>query len=41
MTRWKDEKEWKLLQAVSDLMKGKGWVEEVLNRYYDNKWDKR
>ncbi len=33
--QWEDEKEWKLLQAVSNLMKGKGWVEEVLNRYHD------
>ena len=41
VTQWEDEKEWKLLQAVSNLMKGNGWVEEVLNRYHDNKWDKR
>lgn len=41
VTQWEDEKEWKLLQAISELMKGKGWIEEALNRYHENKWDKR
>lgn len=39
--QWEDEKEWKLLQSVSALMKGNGWMEEVLNMYHANKWDKR
>ena len=41
VTQWGDEKEWKLLQAISELMKGNGWVEEVFSSYRDNKWDKR
>ena len=41
ITQWEDEKEWKLLQAISELMKGNGWIEEVFSSYRDNKWDKR
>lgn len=41
VTQWEDEKEWKLLQAISSLMKGNGWVEEVFSSYRGNKWDKR
>lgn len=40
VTEWEDEKEWELLQAVSALMKGKGWIEEVIDKYRTNKWDK-
>ena len=41
VTEWEDKKEWELLQAVSALMKGNGWMGEVMNKYHANKWDKR
>lgn len=41
VTEWEDEMEWELLQSISALMKGDGWVATVLNKYRVNKWDKR
>lgn len=41
MSEWEDKKEWELLQSISALMKGKGWVGTVLDKYHANKWDKR
>lgn len=38
---WDNEKEWKLLQAISNLMKGDGWIEEVFDKYSVNKCTKR
>lgn len=34
---WDNENEWKLLQSVSDLMKGKGFIESVFKHYERNK----
>lgn len=39
--QWEDEKEWKLLQSISALMKGEGCIEEVLECFKRNKYDKR
>lgn len=41
VSEWEDKKEWELLQSISALMKGKGWVGTVLDKYHANKWDKR
>ena len=41
VSEWEDKKEWELLQSISALMKGKGWIGTVLDKYYANKWDKR
>lgn len=41
VTEWENEKEWELLQSISELMKGDGWIATVLNKYHANKWDKR
>lgn len=41
VTEWEDEKEWELLQSISALMKGEGWVETIFHKYHANKWDKR
>lgn len=41
VSEWEDKKEWELLQAVSNLMKGNGWMGEVVRKYHANKWDKR
>lgn len=35
---WEDEKEWNLLKAISDLMKGKGQVGTVFKNYNRNKF---
>lgn len=35
--QWDDEEEWKLLQSISELMKGKGWIEPVIEHYQANK----
>lgn len=40
LEQWEDEDEWKLLTAVSGLMKGNGWIEPVLSRYQTNKYMK-
>lgn len=38
---WEDEDEWELLQSVSSLMKGDGWIETVLEHYQANKFYKK
>lgn len=39
VSEWEDKKEWELLQSISALMKGKGWIEEVICKYHTNKWN--
>lgn len=34
---WEDEAEWKLMQSISALMKGEGWIESVFKNYRNNR----
>lgn len=35
---WENQQEWELLKAISNLMKGEGWIETVFARYQRNKF---